>query len=250
MQPYFFPYIGYFQAIIGVDKYIIYDNLNFIKEAWMNRNGYLLKKWQSLLFYRTLKKKSSYKKIYEIELIESNNWRKKILHSIFLNYKKAKYFDEVYPLIEFVVNYPTSKLTELNYLSITQVCKYLRVTTAIEIGSEKYVDLESKLERDVLDKNDFPGISITNLERKTLRVLSICKNENADTFINSIGGRSLYSKQEFKKNGISLYFVNTNSDLIYNQLSKTFIPGLSIIDLIMNCGKEGSISYLNKYSLV
>lgn len=249
MQPYFFPYLGYFQAIHAVDKYILYDNLNFIKEAWMHRNRFLVKNENPAFFYVELRNKSSYNKIYEVELIENASWRKRIINGIFLNYKKTPYFEEVFPLLESVVNYPTSKLTELNYQSIYQVCNYLELTTKIESSPDKYTELEMQLSKEVLDEKYFNDIAVNSMPRKVIRVLSICRNENADIFINAIGGMELYNKDMFQKNGIKLLFVNT-LDYTYKQQSQIFHPHLSIIDILMNRGKEGTTQLIKNYELI
>ena len=249
MQPYFFPYIGYFQAINAVDKYILYDNLNFIKEAWMNRNRHLVKNGDSCYFNLPLKEKSSFKKIFEIELIEDNRWRRKNLNSIYLNYKKAKYFDCVYPVIENVINYPTNKLTEINFQSIKSVCDYLNIKTEITANSEKYNDLEIKLNAESIDAKDFLDLKLVNCQRKVVRVLEICRIERANVFINAIGGVNLYSKDTFLQNGIDLKFVKTKN-ITYKQFENKFVSDLSIIDVMMFNSPAEITSLLNECELV
>jgi hypothetical protein len=249
MQPYFFPYIGYFQAIHAVDKYILYDNLNFIKESWMNRNSFLVKNGSPSFFYAELKEKSSFKKISEIELVENDAWRKRMLNSLFLNYKKADYFEEVYPVIETVVNYPTNKLSELNYQSLAKVCEYLELGNKVVRSSNSKSDLETKLHKEPVDKNDFPALKVTDCNRKVIRVLEICRMEGADVFINAIGGQSLYNKKTFKDNGIDLFFVKT-LEYKYKQQSAIFYPHLSIIDVLMNCGKIETNALIKNYELI
>ena len=100
MQPYFFPFIGYFQAINAVDKYILYENLDYIKDGWMNRNRVLIKDRNPSYLAVILDGRSSNKKIHEIELNTSFNWRRKLLNKVFLNYKGSLFFDESYHLIE------------------------------------------------------------------------------------------------------------------------------------------------------
>lgn len=249
MQPYFFPYIGYFQAIHSVDKYLIYDNLNFIKEGWINRNRFLVISEKPTFFHVELKNLSSFKKIRDIELIENNKWRHTILNGIFLNYKHAPYFEEVYPIVESVVNYPTLSLSELDYQGITRVCDFLEVHTEIERNAAKYLELEEFLSKEDIEENDFPEISVTGLQRKTIRILSICKREKADIFVNAIGGTKLYNKDDFEKNGIELHFVNT-LEYKYKQLSTEFYPNLSIVDVLMNCGKTRTNKLIENYELI
>ena len=249
MQPYFFPYIGYFQAINAVDKYILYDNLNYIKDGWMNRNRYLVKNGTTCYFQAPIKEKSSYKKIYEIELIENDKWKKKILNSIFLNYKKSEYFDEAFNLIEDVINYQTNKLSDLNYQSIKSVCDYLNIKSELTTETLKYNNIEIKITTNIVDKNYFPDLNLMNWERKVIRVLEICKIERADIFINAIGGIDLYSKNEFFNNGIELKFIQTKF-IEYKQFDNNFVPNLSIIDVMMFNSPEEIKRLLNEYVFI
>ena len=249
MQPYFFPYIGYYQAIYAVDKYILYDKVNFVKKSWLSRNRLLALNGDISFFNVELKEKSSTKKIHEIELIESNSWRKKILNFIYHNYKKTKYFEEVFPIIESVVNYPTNKLNDINFQSVFSICNYLGITTEISSDSSKYERLEHELNLLNLKSDYFENINLEIPDAKVFRVLKICKEENASTYINAIGGQALYNKKDFNKNGIELFFINTH-EYQYNQLSKNFITHLSIIDVVMNCGKEGTMNLIKNFSLI
>lgn len=251
MQPYFFPYIGYFQAIHAVDKYFIYNNLNYIKKSWMNRNRIMLRNYGPFYIVVPLLSISSNKKIYEIEICNNFNWRKKLINTISHNYKNAVFYDEVFPLVSDIINYDNQFLFELNEYGIKKIANFLNIKTQILNVSNDFVELENKLndhQHNLIQY--FRYWNINCYEKKVIRVLEICKSVNADVYVNAIGGQSLYSKDEFKKNGISLYFVNTNSDLKYKQLSDIFYPGLSIIDVMMNCGKEGTIDLLNKYTLI
>jgi len=249
MQPYLFPYIGYFQAINEVDKYILYDDINFIKKAWINRNKHLLKNGDCTYFLIPLNKKSSFKKINEIEIIENNIWKRRILKSIFFNYKKAKYFESVFPLIEDVINYPTNKLTEINYQSIKSVCDFLEINTVISKDSFKYKDIESKLSNDEINKNNFPDLMLHNWDRKVVRILGLCRIEKANIYINAIGGLNLYSKDDFSLNGIDLKFIKTKS-IKYMQFSNDFVPNLSIIDVLMFNSKRDIKEMLTQFMLI
>lgn len=249
MQPYFFPYLGYYQGILAVDKYILYDNLNYIKEGWMNKNRYLVVDQKPTYFIVRVKEKSSYKKINEIELVEGEYWRKKILKSIFYNYKNSPFFDEVYPIVEGVVKAPVRYLTNLNAKSIIAVCKYLDIETEIVTDTKKYCHLENRLKHG--DKNvssRFPSIQLEKSEEKVIRIIEVCHREGADTFINTVAGQDLYEKKEFEKNGIDLFFLKTK-DFRYPQLADQFYPNLSIIDVLMNCGKEGTKELLREHIL-
>jgi hypothetical protein len=249
MQPYFFPYIGYFQAIKAVDKYIVYDKVNFVKKSWIYRNRLLEINKTPFYFSPELKDKSHIKKISEIELSDNQSWRKKILNKIYFNYKKAEYFEEINCLLESIIHSQTDKLSELNFKSITTLCDYLEIKTLISNDNDKYAELEDTLQVSF-------GTTLSNLteqmtirDKKIARILDICKSEKATTYVNAIGGKELYPKKPFVESGIELLFIRTNP-YAYKQSSSIFYPDLSIIDVIMHNGKEKTKHLLNNYKLV
>lgn len=250
MQPYFFPYIGYFQAIKSVDKYMLYENLDYITEGWMHRNRILVKYDKPVYIFISLSQKSSNKKIYDIKLDTNSNWRKRIINSIKYNYGGSKFFNDIFPIIEKIINAEYEYLYDYNINCIVSICDYLSIRTKILTHNEKYRELESEL--CLIDSNDyslFPDLLLTKPDKKTARVLAICKNEKADVFINAIGGTNLYNTEEFAKYGIKLHFINT-LHFEYKQFSKTFVPNLSIIDVLMHCGKEKTEELLENYKLI
>jgi hypothetical protein len=250
MQPYFFPYLGYYQTISAVDKYMLYDNLAYIKEGWVNKNRLLVVNGEPVYFLVHVKNKSSFKKIREIELVDNRHWREKMLKSIFMNYKRRPFFNEVYPLVEGVINEEVRLLTDLNAKSIFDVAKFLEIKTEITTDTSKYADLEEKLANDVMELSArFPTIRLRNPQVKVIRVLEICRAEGAETFINAWGGQALYDKEEFAQNNIELFFIRTDA-YSYPQSTKVFHPHLSIVDVLMNCGKEGTQELLGQYTLV
>jgi hypothetical protein len=250
MQPYFFPYLGYFQGICAVDKYILYDNLAYIKEGWINRNRYLVMHGKPTYFNAQIKMRSSFTKINDIELVEHRAWRQKMLNSIFFNYKPRPFFGEIYPLVELVVNADVALLTDLCALSIRTVCGYLEIPTEMTRDTSKYLALEERLASNEANfQLLFPLVCLQNLERKVIRVIEICHMEGADAFVNAIGGQSLYDKDEFNQNHIDLFFVHTRP-YAYPQSTPVFYPHLSIIDVLMNCGKEGTQQLLQQYDLI
>jgi hypothetical protein len=248
MQPYFFPYIGYFQCIHAVDTYILFDNLNFIKKKWVHRNRILINGQPNYLMVN-IAQKSSYKKIREITLIDDTFWRKKNLKKIFLSYKSASYFDEIYPLIESMMLYDSQSLAEFNANLIQQICSALEINTRIIPNSTPYDFIEEKLANpsslDVYKQQ----YQLNDYSLKVVRILELCMFEKASTFVNAIGGQTLYKIDEFKKNGIDLLFVNTH-DYAYQQHSTIFHPHLSIIDVLFHCGIEGTKKMIPNYSLI
>ena len=248
MQPYFMPYLGYFQAIAAVDKYIIYENLTFIKDAWMNRNRLVQKNGTILQINVPLLHKSSNSLISEILIDNSQKWSEKILKMLVLNYKGARYYEEVYNLIKEIFSIRYDTLHQLNSVSIIKIARYLDIDTEIVFDNSNYIEFEEKLSS-FDDYSMFPNLEKTKPIKKVARVLEMCSRENSKYFINAIGGHELYSKEEFKQYGIDLYFIKMDN-IEYKQFSNEFIPNLSIIDVLMHNGKEGTKELLNRYTLV
>ena len=227
MQPYFFPYIGYFQLINAVDKFIILDDVNYIKKGWINRNRILLN-GKDYLFTIPCEKISQNKLINEVEVIKDEKAVNKFLKTINNAYSKAPYFSEVFELVEGVFKFDKVLISELAYGSITSVLNFLGIEKNIVFSSKNYSNSEFK---------------------KADRLIDICKMNNPDIFINSSGGKELYDKVEFNKNGIKIYFIK-NIITPYNQFENNFIPGLSIIDVLMFNTKDEIKEMLNQYELI
>jgi hypothetical protein len=224
MQPYFFPYIGYFSLIKVVDLFIFYDDVNYIKGGWVNRNRILI---NSEAKYLTLNVKngSPNKLINEIEFDDN---RQKLLKTIEQNYKKAPYFKQVWPLLETNLKLKTTSLADIAINSVRSVTNYLGMKTKFEISSVSYPETKG-------------------LERSE-RLKQICRKTHADTYINAIGGIDLYDKNDFLKNHINLQFLKPQL-LQYKQYKETFIPGLSIIDVLMFNSIEDINKMLDQYQL-
>lgn len=229
MQPYFMPYIGYFQLINAVDKFIFYDDVTFIKQGWINRNRILINN-QASLFSIPLSNASSHVLIKDVLITEKayEKWKKSFLNSILFSYKKAKNFETVFNLIHIVLDQQPKTISELAIRSVIEVSRYLGINTEFEISSETYQN--------------------THLSGQN-RVLDICRNEKANTYINPIGGLELYSKNVFLQNGIDLFFIQSNKSL-YKQFSSDFVPFLSIIDVIMFNDIEEVQEQLMNFDLV
>ena len=226
MQPYLFPYIGYFQLINAVDKFIILDDVNFITRGWINRNRILVN-GEEYLFTVPLKNASQNKKITECELTDGL-WKEKLLKTIEFSYKKAPNFNNVYELLKDLVFYPGSNLSDWLTYQIEELCDYLKIITPILNSNKLFQNVDLKGED---------------------RIIDICKKEKADHYINPIGGTGLYNKDRFRESMIVLNFIRTKS-IIYKQFTGDFIPYLSIIDVLMFNGKDQISRYLNEYELV
>ena len=225
MQPYFFPYIGYFQLINAVDEFVIYDNIEYTKKGWINRNRILVNGNDSYITL-PLKKDSDYLDIRDRRLADTWSVEKnKVLNRISRAYGKAPHFNVVYPIIENSVLFEDDNLFNFIRNSLFLVCAYLEISTSFLISSAISIDHELKSEK---------------------KILEICKNRKADMYFNPIGGVHLYSKEIFKNESIELHFLKTN-DFSYQQFNNDFVPFLSIIDVMMFNSKEEIKKYLNSF---
>lgn len=227
MQPYIFPYIGYFQLINAVDKFIIYDDVNFINKGWINRNRILVN-GKDCLFTIPLKEASQNKLINSIEVNWDSAWKSKFLKTIEQSYKKAPYYQQVLPLIEGLLNTEKSIFSEIIFENLTQVCQYLEIKTEIVPSSSIYHNTHLKAQE---------------------RIIDICVQEKTDTYINPIGGLELYDKAAFQAIGKELFFIKSKA-IRYTQFKNEFVPWLSIIDILMFNSPEHISTLLNDYELV
>ena len=246
-QPYLFPYLGFYQLVAAVDRFIVYDNLNYIQYGWINRNRFLVVGGEPTYFNAVTDDSSPNRKIRDIKLSSRSNWRRKLLNTFFLNYKKCPFFDETYTLIETIIRNETDSLSRMATESIVKVSRHLGIETEI-IENPIYEDLETLLESEDLG-TAFPSIKLEQPERKVFRVIAVCQLMKATHFRNAIGGQTLYDKDEFRRNGIELEFLKSR-DEPYPQTTETYHPGLSIIDVLMNCGRAGTMVRLKNYELI
>ena len=224
MQPYFLPYIGYFQLIKTVDRYVIADDLNYIKQGWINRN-YILLCGRPFMFHLALIEASINKKINEIYVAEEQS---KLLKTIEVNYKKAPCFNQVFPMIESIIRYEDRNLGRFVGNSIVKIADYLRLDTEFIYNSEH--ECEQTLKGQDL-------------------LISNCLLYGAKTYINAIGGMELYDKDTFKKAGIDLFFLKAHP-IKYKQFNHTFIPNLSILDVLMFNSVEETNDLLTQFELL
>ena len=209
MQPYFFPYIGYFQLIAAVDQFIVYDNIKYTKKGWINRNR-MLKNGKDEMFSLPLKSDSDYLDICERELAADFN-RDKLLNQIKSAYRRAPYFAQTFPVVEQIVRYEDANLFRFLHHSIVKTCEHLEIKTEIKISSSLAIDHGLKNQ----DK-----------------VLSLCEAVGASTYVNAIGGKELYSKETFREKVLELKFIQSKP-FEYPQFDNEFVPWLSIIDVMM-----------------
>lgn len=228
MQPYFFPYLGYFQLINAVDKFIVYDNIEFSKKGWINRNRILVN-GKDDYFTIPLKKDSDFLNINERFVAESYfNDREKLLNKIKELYKKAPQYAKVSPLINDIFSLNENNLFTFILNSLKSICSFLEIKTDIISSS---------------------SLTINHLLKSQDKVIAICKNVEACEYINPIGGIELYSKKHFVENNIQLNFIKSKK-IEYQQFGSEFIPWLSIIDVMMFNSRDEIVQMLDKFELI
>lgn len=216
MQPYLFPYIGYFQLITSCDVFVFLDNVQYIERGWVNRN-YILSNDRAVLFSIPLMKSSrnewiKHKKISTTEYLKLLTKFNRTIHTSYsncINYKKVEY------LIKQVMNKNECYISSLAENSVTMICDYLNIDKNIFHASDLITDQES--------------LKYSGAER-IARLVNVL---GGTEYINTIGGNELYDREWFLSKGIKLSFL-TPEIKPYPQNSKEFIPSLSIIDVLMN----------------
>lgn len=227
MQPYFMPYIGYWQLMNAVNKYVIYDDVNFIKGGWINRNRILLN-GEAKFFNVQLKGASSNKLINQIGVTQDKEVINKNLRILEAAYKKAPYFDETFPMLKTILLYETESLADYIMHSFEEIKKYLLIDTEFILSSE-------------LKKNN-------NLKGQE-KILHICELLGAKKYYNAFGGQELYSFYAFKSRNIELNFLKTNF-IEYKQFENEFIPNLSLIDVMMFNSVSEIQKFLQQFNLI
>jgi len=222
MQPYLFPYIGYFQLVAAVNKFVFYDDVNFIKNGWINRNRLYL---ADEVRYITvpLAGASPFLKINEISVVENDLWRKKLIESIRHSYAKAPHFSPVNTFFTEVLFSNSLNIAELAIASVVAISTYLELSVQFVKSSTCY------------DNRNLVGSE---------RIIDICKRENADQYYNLPGGQNLYSKEQFNSAGVNLHFVYPNLSP-YKQIANQFQPGLSMIDVLMFNDRKAILEMLS-----
>lgn len=228
MQPYLFPYIGYWQLIHAVDKFVVFDDVNYITRGYINRNSILLND-KPYRFTIPIKKASQNKLIRETKLNFDMREKTKFLNLLCSAYRRSPNYNAVMPIIRRIIMNPQEDLTQYILGSLNEICGYLQISTELLISSQ-------------IDKRkDLHGEE---------RIIAICKNLRADTYINACGGRKLYNRENFRKENIDLYFLDMIEEHIqYNQGGREFISNLSILDVLFYNDKERVQMFLDEYEL-
>jgi hypothetical protein len=223
MQPYLFPYLGYFHLIRAVDAFVLYDDVNFIKGGWINRN-FILANGDKQLITLPLQGASPNKLIDQVEI----GGQHKILQSIRHSYGKAPHFDAVYPILEDILAQQEKNLARFLDYQLRSVCAYLGLNPQWHISSGLKKDTEL---------------------RGQDKVLALCEELGATHYINVPGGKELYDRKSFERKGMRLSFIQPRP-VEYRQTGKAFVPNLSIIDVMMFNDLDQCSKLLEEYDLV
>lgn len=215
MQPYFMPYLGYFSLINEVDEFIIFDTAQFIRHGWIERNNILKPNGEPLYIKVPLQKHARNTPICDVLIKNSENWKNKIISQLAPYKKAAPNYRIVFSLIEEIFNCEYVTIVELNYKVLKIICQYLEIKTPIKIWSEM-------------------NIAIEEVKSPDEWALNICKALNVDKYFNAIGGMSFFDKTKFLKSDIELKFLEFEP-IEYMQFTNSFVPFLSIIDIMMFC---------------
>ena len=210
MQPYFLPYIGYFQLIAACDLFVVYDNIKYTKKGWINRNRMLLN-GADAMFSLPLQAGPDHLDVVERELAPGKE-RHKWLAQLKGAYRHAPHYAATLPLLERIAACPEDNLFRFLHAALLATCEHLAITTPIRISST---------------------VSIDHALKGQDKVLALCEALHARSYVNAIGGMELYAREDFAARGIALHFIRARP-LDYPQLDgKPHVPWLSIVDVLM-----------------
>jgi hypothetical protein len=212
--------------IHAVDKFILLDDVNFINKGWINRNNILVNE-RKYLFTIPLQKRSQNKLISDIKVMEEPKWKESFLKTIMFAYKKTMFYPTVFQLLGDILAYEDKNISNLAFYSLKNILNYLKLDDVKIIRSTTY------------NNKSLSGQS---------RIIDICLQEKACSYLNPIGGKNLYQKNAFEKENLDLKFLRPIYG-VYNQNYPGFLPGLSIIDVLMHNSPEQVVQLLNLYVL-
>jgi hypothetical protein len=226
MQPYFLPYIGYWQLLAAVDRFVVYDNIKYTKQGWINRNRFL-RHGTDAFFTLPLKKASDFLDIRD-RVIADNFHPRSVLNPLGEAYRHAPFFEDVFPVVDAIVSNAARNLFDYVYDTIHGIASYLDIGTPLIVSSTIPIDHGLKADQ---------------------KVLAICGAFGATTYVNSIGGRELYSVDAFAARGVELKFLQPRP-LVYRQFTEPFVPNLSLVDVMMFNSRDAVKAMLREYDLV
>ncbi len=214
MQPTYLPWLGYFQLIDQVDIFVFFDNVQFIKKSWHQKNKIKTAQGEAMLTVSVKKKGLLHQKILDVKLNDDMSWKKKHLSTIELAYKKAPFFNEYFPGLKEIYERDLELLFDLNSSLINYFCEILGIDTKIVRSSE----LEAVGSGDEL-------------------VIDICKKLDSRYLFNASGAKEVLNLEKFKENDIHVEFQDF-AHPSYSQLYGEFVPYMSVLDVIFNVGSD------------
>lgn len=231
MQPYFFPYIGYFQLINAVDRWISFDLVQYIDKGWINRNRILHPDKEKDWLYITVpvQRHKRDDKISDIEINDVTAWREDIKGKLSA-YRKAPHYGETMSLVNECLSFQDKALNDFITKTIMRICQYLDISTPIDVASRM-------------------DMSLPDVEHAGQWALNISTVLGAEEYINPYSGYQIFDEHEFANKNIRLRFIKSLLNP-YVQRKGRFIPGLSIIDVLMWNGREKVIDMLADYDLL
>lgn len=242
MQPYFFPYLGYFHLIHAVDVFVLYDRVQFIKKGWVNRNRVLQPQTGTDIYFRAQAfNLSSNATIAEVGLDTDSRWKQKLLKDLHHLYRRALFFEETMSLLETIFKPKLSTLSAFNALSIRTVAQHLGIQTQIIDNPQDMVAREPIFSQ----PHAFP-----QMDNKHARIVQFCLSEGFTKYINPIGGMDLYKREVFLGAGLDLGFVKSVTPTYPQLHGGTFVPYLSILDTLMHLGAQQTGGLLDQYEVI
>jgi len=211
-QPQYLPWLGYFDKIEQADIFVILDNVQYKKNEWQNRNRIKTANgWQWLTVpvqYKFLEK------INEVKINNRIDWNRKHLNAIVINYGRSFYFKKYRSFFEDVYSQEWEYLVDIN------VCLINFLIKALGINTETLMASKLRLREDPTD-----------------RLIDICKEVGADTYLAGKDGRKYMDVEKFKEENVNVIFQDFQHP-VYNQLFGNFEPQMSVIDILFNCGED------------
>jgi hypothetical protein len=229
MQPYVFPYLGYYQLLHAADRFVCFDDVNFIKKGWINRNRILLN-GGAYTFTIPIAGASQNNTIRASIIADDPSWKPKLLANITHAYRKAPCFEAVFPAVEHLVLGAQGSIADMAEASLNMVRERLSLPVTLHRSSElgRPADLKGQE-----------------------RIIAVAAQHGATTYINPANGANLYDAARFAEAGMELRFLRMNSDVTYPQYGHAgFEPHLSILDALMNCSAIDLAALLSRYALL
>ena len=230
MQPYLFPYLGYFSLIKNTDHFVFFDTPQYIRKGWINRNRILSAKGDDIYFSVPVKKCVRETPIKDVQISYDEKWIDKWKGQMTSYKKRAPYYNDVMDLLNDVLNADDGLISHLAICSVVKTCEYIQIPLEYEIYSQI-----SEPNEVVFAPDEW--------------ALNISQRLGYSTYINPPGGKSFFDKKKYDDQGIELQFLTQNLPEYGQRTKKGFVPGLSILDVMMFCAPNEIAEMLNDYTL-